>query len=438
MKKRRSRDAVERLAAANPIPAGELAALDDGPERDRTYRSIVARRNDAAHGRLAQRKSRRGLLVPAAACALLAAALAAGLLFWPAGGPNGGVLDRARAAVGDGPVFHVVVRGAESQYELVDLGSGKRTPIYRSEEQWYDARRGLRAITRVGGRVVARYVRPPGQITGNERRLFAGILDGYRTALRDGTARVAGEATIDGRRVYWIRLEGEVRRDARGDEHERAQEVAVDADSYKPVAVREIFDGRPAPIPENRIMIVETVPVDAVDFSRGPGDEGPIVGVGVGGTGQFEQVEPQEANRIFGVPALWAGPQLGGLPLARIARYDYRFSSLARYRRTGRLESVPAVNICYGRLRAEDEGVLTKHYCDATAPHVDIHELADADAAAVIADRFEYVPVPQDSLLLLRGGHAGLVHRDGLQIRIRASTDDLVVAAARALRPAGT
>lgn len=61
--------------------------------------------------------------------AVAAATVAALVLAWPFQADQPGLLERARAAIGDGPVLHVVLRG-DWGGTLVDLESGKRSPVH--------------------------------------------------------------------------------------------------------------------------------------------------------------------------------------------------------------------------------------------------------------------------------------------------------------------
>ena len=64
---------------------------------------------------------------------------AAGLILaWPfRGGPSGTVLQRAAAAIGDGPVLHVVLQDG-FHGTLVNLATGDQTEIHQQDEYWYD------------------------------------------------------------------------------------------------------------------------------------------------------------------------------------------------------------------------------------------------------------------------------------------------------------
>jgi hypothetical protein len=60
-----------------------------------------------------------------------------------------GVLERALAAVGDGPVLHLVLRN-EWSGTLVDLDSGERKSLYSETEMWIDPERGFVTVDRFG------------------------------------------------------------------------------------------------------------------------------------------------------------------------------------------------------------------------------------------------------------------------------------------------
>ena len=59
-----------------------------------------------------------------------------------------GILDRALAAVGDGPVLHVVLRG-DWGGTLVDLKTGQRSPLHGEREVWFDPTVGSYIRSRV-------------------------------------------------------------------------------------------------------------------------------------------------------------------------------------------------------------------------------------------------------------------------------------------------
>src|SRR5207253_6827430 len=104
---------------------------------------------------------------------------------------------------GDGPVLHVGIRSGWGG-TLVDLATGAGTQLHGEEEIWYDPARGVHDVSRFEGVVQGDAVYPPGRVPYLDRTL-AVLANGYRQALRDGTARVLGPDVVDGRPVYWIR-----------------------------------------------------------------------------------------------------------------------------------------------------------------------------------------------------------------------------------------
>jgi hypothetical protein len=145
---------------------------------------------------------------------------------WDRGGGNGGILDRALAAIETrGPVVHMTIR-------LEPPGSSPEV----TTETFYDRdRRLVRVVSRSEGSVVADYTTRASE---DEFVTFPGLLDGaafYLKALSTGAAKVVGRGTWQDRPVYWIRLEkpgGLV------------FEIGIDRDSYRPVVFRGLNPDR--------------------------------------------------------------------------------------------------------------------------------------------------------------------------------------------------
>ena len=287
--------------------AQALEAVTPTPTPDDRWAAVL---REAARRRARRAWAGRGLTV--AAAAVVAALLA---LAWPFAGERGGVLERARAAVGDGPVLHVVLRG-EWGGTLVDLDSGRRTPVHAERELWYDAERRLvREVSRFGGVVqdAATY-----SVTDPERQAteLVALLRDYRRALETGSARVAGEGDVDGIPVYWITVRREMLPDvADNRDHAFAHEVAVSRATYEPVALRTTRDGEPGPLTGQRILRLETLPRDAVDFSRTERDE-----IRRAYKEGREPIPLEEARHVLGHEVLWLGESHGDLRLAQAGK----------------------------------------------------------------------------------------------------------------------
>lgn len=113
------------------------------------------------------------------------------VLVWPFGGRSGGtVLERALAAVGDGPVLHVVFQEGWHGTR-VDLATGRRTEIHGEREAWYDPARGVHEVSRFDGVPQSDVLYPRDRLPAVVAQAYAGLLDGYRGALRSGS--VGGE-----------------------------------------------------------------------------------------------------------------------------------------------------------------------------------------------------------------------------------------------------
>ena len=199
----------------------------------------VLRRADAlAPGATGRRPRHLRVLAFAALGAL--AAICAFALADPFAEDQTGVLDRALAAVGDGPVLHVVTSLGPGG-TLVDLESGERERVRTERESWFDPARGYRSITRLGSTQVEEYgagVDQPIRLRSVDRAMQVFTRD-YRDALRSGRARVLRDGEVAGTPVHWIRVTL-ARRAPRGSPCGRhlCQDVAISRETYEPVFVQ--------------------------------------------------------------------------------------------------------------------------------------------------------------------------------------------------------
>ena len=422
----------------------------------------------------AQRRRRFPRVALALAPAVIA--LAALALAWPFGDePRGGVLERALAAAGDGPVLHVVFREGWGG-TLVDLRTGERKKIHGERELWYDPERGLHDISRFGGVLQHERVYPPPDIAPYQASTLAFLATDYRAALDSGNARVLGSGELDGIPVYWIRVHAESNEDvADGKLHEWAHDVAVSRETYKPVGTRETLDGKDSPDGPARIVHFETLAAGEGDFT--------VETDSLDGVAEKREVEPislEQAAAVLGATPLWLGHEFAGVRLARVDRTE---TTLGR-RLERRVDPKTVVSECRARARrAADERAHA--VCDdreqrfrrgggpivvtagpptwgATYTGIRLtYAMASADgevlshpyslnvrggAYVALAEttrphRFfargalGYVP-PVGTVLTF--GPFGRLYRDGVHVAIEASSADLVVAAARALKPIPT
>ena len=417
------------------------------------------------------RRARRitALAVPVA----VLVAVAALALLWPfGGGDRPGILDRALAAVGDGPVVHVVLRGDWGGTE-VDLRTGARTPVYGESEIWYDRDRGLvHNVSRLGGAVEYESVAHPTKSPPD----LAALASEYRDALEQGTARVAEEGSVAGESVYWIVYRQEMLPDvADHRDHEFSEQVAVSKSTFEPVGLRSTRDGVQGPGTLQYVVELETLPAGAGDFDASPRNE-------VDGLAFGEGKEPATlaaAPAILGARPLWLGHRYGDLPLGEIAKTtrstgrvpevelhgqaaeDVRECLGQEHGRAGRFgpacermraAGIGGVSVHDGRVYAtkgkvqwrQDTVGLSLFYGtidddpgtyrddprpDFRKPYVWVTESTERDAAFQRTRGY----TPTEGSIFLSAGGNGFLQRDGLYVTIQASSDEEVLAAARAL-----
>jgi hypothetical protein len=422
-----------------------------------------------------RRRGRRSRISRAAAVAVVVLGVAVFALAWPLADERpGGVLDRALAAVGDGPVLHVVLRG-EWGGSLVDLQSGGRTPVHGERELWYDAERGrVHEVTLFGGAVEHESVWSVGEPERQVPELVA-LLRDYRRVLAAGTARVAGHDVVDEVPVYWITVRRELLPDAAdGKDHAFAHEVAVSRETYEPVALRTTRDGKPGPMTGERVLSLETLPAGEGDFTADPRNNLD----GVAYTEGREPLRRDEAARVLGRKPLWLGDAHAGLPLAQV--YEHvrargrseqtkltgaeaeRVLACVRAReprsasrddRTcddtlrrigsfavrgdevftfGRVEWGPeerGVVLFYGQLGDDPSTYREDSIQLVDRPHVEV----TLSASSYLGRGLPRGYVVSAGAVLLQPGNVGAVRAGGLYVSIRASSEELVLSAARAL-----
>ena len=278
----------------------------------------------AAVGRRLRRWPLRAGLVLAVVAVVAGAALA-----WPFQAQQGGVLERALAAIGEGPVLHVVVQ-TPTRATVIDLSTGSRERIKGESEAWYDSRRGLaHVIYHLGGVVQHEGVYEPKEPPVE----FVALARDYRQALESGTARVAGEGVIDGERVAWITIGTDVRLDhAEGRDHEWARQVAVSRRTFQPLALAQRRDDDTGPRIDHRVLQLELLPAGAGDFTTSAPD--PLVR-------RFRHnrapIPLKQARAALGRTPLWLGPEHAGLPFAQAFRETISRGHRKEIRITGRL-----------------------------------------------------------------------------------------------------
>jgi hypothetical protein len=348
-------------------------------------------------------RRRPAVLRPLAGVAVAATAAFALALFQPWGDQSPTVLERALAAIDNGPVLHVVLRD-EAEGAVIDLQTGQRTPLYREREVWFAESRGLREITRFGGLVQRDVFYAPDRLPSDLRKTYSGLAIGYREALESGDARVVGQGDIDGIPVHWIQTERYVVFDPDGTRHVWQRVVAVSQETFEPVYVDEKADGEFGPQTGARIRSVEWLPVAEGDF-RAHDMNRPLGGFMI----RDGRTAPHELAALLGRTPLWLGETFQGMPLEA----------------SGSAGSSAEVSMFYGtrfsRRRGEGAPDLRRFVVLKQTPDL-----------AVFPDYVAEFFRPGAIVVLER---QGFVQKNGLYVVIAARTEELILAAARALEP---
>jgi hypothetical protein len=137
---------------------------------------------------------------------------------------------------------------------------------------------------------------------------FAALWTGYREALDAGTATVDRKGSVDGRDVYWLRFPG--------NGHGRRTEVAVDAETYKPVIFRDqLSELRRL---DQRVLVAETVAFAPEQFARiAPGRGLDLWAAGSGSS--FSWGEDEQPDPAVRSPWLTPGERVAGLKLFAVS-----------------------------------------------------------------------------------------------------------------------
>jgi hypothetical protein len=369
---------------------------------------------DAKSARSVQRRRRRLL----AGALPLAAALALGLL-WPFGGGNEVVgpafAGRALAAVGDGPVLHVVAR-LESPGWVIDLRTGRREKPYAIVEEWYEPGTGLREkVLRSNGGYVSGSVTARSSAAGSFVDVLRGFARRYEAVLRARQAEVVGKGSLFGLSVVWIRFRPE-----RGTDPVTptgpGYEVALDERTYRPVFVRSRGSSGV------RVLSIETrssIPRSIAAVALPDESDSLMYGEGLDGA-----VTERQAASLLGTPALWLGREFAGLPFAWLGGVSFAYGRAATFDEIK--HRWRGVNIVYGTVTNEVDG-----FPDRSKRYIQLREQPAAEVAATGGS------TPSPGTLFshnLRFGE-GVVVVNGVYLQIEAPNEQLLLAAARALEP---
>jgi hypothetical protein len=330
------------------------------------------------------------------------------VLFWPGGGGMHGVVGKARAALGNGPILHLVYR-TPSGMQLVEL-HGNRTivPAYETEV-WTDRKLAhAHTIMRLNGKAISEFVPPddrkgPGAKLGTIDPAYAALWTGYRNALEHGTAKVARQGRLFGRQVYWLRFSPVGPRRA-------GSLVAIDRRTYRPLAFRyEAAAGRHL---QARVLLARLKAYDAADFRHRTDAPDPFGSFSTSsGSSSSLDGQPRLAK-----PWLTAGPAVAGL----------RQTSVGTFTESSGGRSSRGFAVDYGS--------------ETGSRSVRIEQLKRPP------DRSEWRGIPRGFVQVTEGQTSGSDYRtrplwtgnlvvDGVYVTIQTGSRRALLAAARALRP---
>jgi len=408
---------MEALDPPETSTPDKLLPLDPQPTR---WESVI----DAA---TANRKRWRWLVraVSVAGVAVAAGASAAALAWSFGGGAHGTVLQRAAATLGDRPVLHFVIRGGWGG-ALIDLKTGSRNYLYATEEFWYEQGGRIHEISRFAGVAQGDATYSADRRSSLNQKLGS-LVTRYRQSLRDGSALVLGRDVVEGQQVYWIRIDSEMRTDAHNRLHKWAHDVAVSKETFEPVAVREMRDGKPGPNGNSIVLKAESVPKSEGNFARMPRDSSglPLKIAWMG------FLTPSEASAVLGRPALWVGHSVAGLDLARIWK-DERSEGYKRKRR-GWAKTYTGVTFFYGTLDENGDPASSRNASGAgpPMPFVQVSESRTLDS---LFQRVVTNYSPAEGSILVFDARIAIMRKDGLYFALDASSEGALLAAARTLQ----
>ncbi len=337
------------------------------------------------------------------AVAAVAAGIAAAVLFWPSGSGTSVVLGRALAAIGDGRVLHLVLEQPLGE-TLVDLRTGERTVETTRLETWTDRDfRRAHIVMRVRGQVADVVLPENAAALGPVDPAYVAFWTGYREALENGDAKLEGEDSVDGRQVYWLRFPSFER-------NQPGTLVAIDRATYKPVVIRH--EGPSKSHFDVRVLVAEAIPYRAADFKRigtNPLDTGSVLS-------SSGYVRPAPLGAAMEAPWLTLGSRVPGRWLQEVSRTTIKTHG----------KTIDGIDLVYGG----GAGPLT------------IHELSQPD------DPLTWKHIPRGSIGIQEGAGGdqngtshtwtGNLVKNGVYLTIETGAgENAVVAAARALRPAG-
>lgn len=417
---------LEQAADSLPMPPETVTA-----QARRSALAALPRTPTARRG--GRRRTPLGLV---AAGAVVTAAIVLALAApWEGNSPL--ATERALAAIGDQPVIHAIVESTRPLATVVDLPSGEETrQLLMRTEYWFDDEKALlRARITIDGGVLTEVLQTReggvselGPIPGNptEPQLppgLAGFASQYRDALESGDARVIGETSVDGQEAVLLQIE--LRSPPIDAGTVDYAEVAVDAETYEPLRFR--YRSGATTSHWWRVVSIESLAREEGQFAR-PARAEPRP---LRQTGTDERaLTPAEAATALERPAVWPGPEVTGIRLAEI-----QLTKLTSEWTDGRETLSRALVLQYGprRFEAREEPWLMITETTSRAENLRFGHARPGELE------------PQANELTLVGvgdldGSAadmwfGTMMADGVYVALESTRREVIVAAARAMRP---
>jgi hypothetical protein len=386
-------------------------------------------------------------LAPAAAAAALAV-----LLVSPWSGSDGGFVQRALAAIGTGPVLHVITETTLPPdlppYHAVSLPSGTPIETTARQEIWFDQNRELKkTVLTDNGALVAQELETPqgGFISdGNPLHLcfwnaghrrysctatntnptgpnvpgppptletaLVGFIDHYQSALASGEATKTGTGQIGGRQVIWLRIRADDK------DNPLTEDVAVDASTYAPVLIRTVGTDEPV---QFTVIQIDTQAYDPSLFSPPAREYPPLRST----TEATTPIDAAEASDVLGGNALWLGPSWNGYQLVKVEEQKL----------------VDAYASQSGKQPTQSMGVVfTYAPPGGSADSADVLQIKQATQCEVAWQMIcDPGPPPKEGVLLLgQGSLPSITVRDGIYVAISQSVGQPdLVSVANALSP---
>jgi hypothetical protein len=372
--------------------------------------------------------SHKRLLAAVALAAVIAATLAVVGPF-DFGSSNVSFVDRALAAASDGgPILHVVLTvpafeqtgGASQAQTIVDLATGPATVPGDQIELYWDSSSHV-LWDGANGTFRKTSLASPGSGLDS---FFAG----YRAALSSGRAVDEGSANVDGRDVHWLRFPPAAA-------NESAEEVAVDAHSFRAVALRAVC---PQCTQAQRVYTIATL--EGVPSIPGSLKEASSSSDTVGLRDATYAVVGQSAAASVLSRPQWLGNQIDGLDLAGITSADLASYSTPTPQTGSLIATGKALTFYYGTGGAPD-------FQATSSPYVILAETRDHGFAFHGFNAYQTSgdgsplgldgrPLPADGHMLLTEGTTvwtGQLQAGGLYVEIEGTSRQLVLDAARSL-----